>query len=54
MGAARRRVKQTSTLEQRLVAEAKLLREKAAKTPPGLKRERLLRRARQHETLSRI
>lgn len=50
----RRRFKQTSTLEQRLAIEAKQLREGAAKLPPGVERERLLRRARQDETASHM
>jgi hypothetical protein len=44
------RFKNISTLEERLVAEAKALREQAAKLPPSLERDSLLRRARQNET----
>lgn len=46
----RRRIKQTTPLEERLAREAKHLRENAARQPPGIKRENLLRKARQCET----
>lgn len=46
----RRRFKQTTTLEARLALEAKQLREEAARLPPGVERDRLLKRARQDET----
>ena len=46
----RRRLKQTDSLEQRLAAEAKRLREEAKLLPPGAVREATLRRARQAET----
>jgi len=45
----RRRVKQTSPLDQRLADQAQRLRKEAKGTPPGVERERLLRRARQAE-----
>jgi hypothetical protein len=45
----RRRFKQTKTLEQRLSLEAVKLRKEAKGTPPGIERERLIRRARQAE-----
>jgi hypothetical protein len=45
----RRRVKQTLSLEERLTAEAKRLREQARLLEPGSKREELLRKARQCE-----
>jgi predicted trehalose synthase len=48
----RRRFKQTSSLEERLVEEAARLRKEAQGTPPGIERERLLRRAREAETAS--
>jgi hypothetical protein len=51
---SRRRFTQTSTLEQRLLAEAERLRKQARGTPPGVERERLLRRARQAETASHV
>jgi hypothetical protein len=50
----RRRFKQTDTLEQRLTAEAKRLREEANLLPPGLQRDIILRRARQCETGSHM
>lgn len=46
----RRRFKQRDILEDRLGAEAIRLREEAKKLPRGVKREDLLRRARQAET----
>jgi hypothetical protein len=50
----RRRIRQTHSLEVRLAAEAIRLRAEAKGTPPGVERERLLRRARQAETGSHI
>ena len=50
----RRRVKQTESLEIRLSVEAARLREEAKKLPQGIKREELLRKARQAETASHI
>lgn len=50
----RRRFKQTTTLEARLALEAKQLREEAARLPPGVERDRLLKRARQDETASHM
>jgi len=49
-----RRFNQTETLEQRLSNEAVRLRKEAQGTPPGIQRERLIRRARQAETASRM
>ncbi|MCP4615363.1 MAG: hypothetical protein GY844_02890 [Bradyrhizobium sp.] len=46
----RRRFKQTQSLEDRLSAEAKRLREEAKSLPSGTAREALLRKARQTET----
>ena len=46
----RRRVKQTMSLEERLAEEARHLREKAQSLPPGIERERMIRKARQAET----
>lgn len=46
----RRRVKQTQTLEERLAAQAKRLREEARLLSAGPLREEMLRRARQAET----
>jgi hypothetical protein len=50
----RRRFTQTSTLDGRLAEEAKRLRKQAQGTPPGIERERLVRRARQAETATRM
>ncbi len=50
----RRRFKQTNPLGQRLAEQAKRLREEARGTPPGIDRDRLIRRARQAETAARI
>ena len=46
----RRRFKQTDALEVRLANEAMRLKEAAQTTPPGIERERLLRKARQADT----
>ncbi len=46
----RSRFKNHTTLEDRLAAEAKALRDEAAKLPPGFKRDNLLRKARQDDT----
>jgi hypothetical protein len=40
----------TTTLEERLAQEAERLRQEAKGTPPGIERERMIRRARQAET----
>ena len=45
---------QVTTLEERLVADARQLREKAKTLPPGIERESLLRKARLDETAIRI
>jgi predicted trehalose synthase len=50
----RRRFTQTTTLEERLTEETKRLRKQAQGTPPGIERERLIRRARQAETASHL
>jgi hypothetical protein len=50
----RRRFTQTTSLEGRLADEAKRLRKQAQGTPPGIERERLVRRARQAETATRM
>ena len=49
-----RRFTQTISLEESLPEEAKRLRKQAQGTPPGIERERLVRRARQLETASRM
>ncbi len=50
----RRRFKQIDTLEERLAVEALRLRKEAQGTPPGVERERLIRKARQAEVGSHI
>ena len=50
----RRHFRQTEPLEKRLTDEAVRLRKEARGTPPGIERERLMRRARQAETGSQI
>ncbi|WP_036017765.1 hypothetical protein [Bradyrhizobium sp. WSM1743] len=49
MAKRRRRFKQTQSLEERLAAEAERLRASAKAAPPGVRREELLRKARQFE-----
>lgn len=50
----RRRFKQTTTLDHRLEEQAKRLREEARGTPPGIERDRLIRRARQAEVAAHM
>ena len=50
----RRRVKHTTTFEQRLIDQAKLLREEAKLLPPGPLRDETLRRARQAEAATQM
>lgn len=50
----RRRFKQTSSLEERLTEQVQRLREEAKSLPPGLERERIIRKARQAETGAHI
>jgi hypothetical protein len=50
----RRHFKQTAPLELRLEEQAKRLRQEAKGTPPGVEREKLIRRARQAETASHM
>ncbi|BAR53448.1 hypothetical protein ACVIWV_001992 [Bradyrhizobium diazoefficiens] len=50
----RRRLKQTSSLEERLAEQAHRLREEAKSLPPGFERERAIRKARQAETGAHI
>jgi hypothetical protein len=50
----RRRFKQPQTLEERLLDEAKSLRDEAKLLPPGATREQVLRKARQCETGSHL
>ncbi|MBR0990277.1 hypothetical protein JQ580_06055 [Bradyrhizobium japonicum] len=54
MSEKRRRVKQTISLEARLVDEARRLREEAERLPPGHARDETLRKARQAETGSHM
>jgi hypothetical protein len=50
----RRRVKQTTTLEDRLAAEAQRQRAKAATMPPGPDRDDILQRAQEIETTAQL
>jgi len=50
----RRFTQPTTQLEDRLAQEAKRLRKEAQGTPPGVERDRLIRRARQAETGSHM
>lgn len=50
----RRRVKQNDPLEQRLADQARRLRKEAQGTPPGIERDRLIRKARQAETAAQM
>ncbi|KJC35996.1 hypothetical protein UP09_33135 [Bradyrhizobium sp. LTSP885] len=50
----RRRIKQTVSLEDRLAQEAARLKQAARGTPPGIERERMIRRARQAETAAQM
>jgi hypothetical protein len=50
----RRRFKQSAPLELRLADQAERLRKEARGTPPGIEREKLLRRARQAETAAHM
>ena len=50
----RRRFKQDHPLEERLIEEAKCLREEAKALPPGRQPQEKLRKARQDETAAHI
>jgi hypothetical protein len=50
----RRRFKQLDPLDKRLSEEAGRLRKEARGTPPGVERDRLIRRARLAETTSHM
>ena len=50
----RRRFKQTTPVDQRLEEQSKRLPEEAQGTPPGVEREKLIRKARQTETAAYI
>nr|WP_084809357.1 hypothetical protein [Bradyrhizobium sp. NAS80.1] len=51
---SRQRIQQATTLEERLTEEARRFRREARGTPPGIERERLIRKARQAETASHL
>ena len=50
----RRRFKQVTSLKDRLIQEAENLRRQAQESPPGIRRDELLRKARQAETAARV
>lgn len=50
----RRRIKHSTSLEERLTNKARQLRDQAKTLPPGAEREELLRKARQTETASHM
>lgn len=50
----RRRFKQTTSLDHRLEEQAKRLRQEACGIPPGIERDRLIRRARQVEVAAHM
>nr|WP_249129715.1 hypothetical protein [Bradyrhizobium japonicum] len=50
----RRRIKQITSLEERLTEQALRLRDEARSLPPGIERERAIRKARQAETGAHI
>ena len=50
----RRHFTQTAPLEQSMAEQANRLRKEARGTPPGVRRDDLMRRARQIETASHI
>jgi hypothetical protein len=50
----RRRLKNRSSLGERLAQEIQRLRERAKALPPGIERDELIRKARQTETASRM
>ena len=54
MTITRRRFKQSQSLEERLITEARRLREGAKLLPPGALRESILKRARQAEAAAHI
>jgi hypothetical protein len=51
---SRRRFKQSLSLGDRLAEEAARLREQAARLPPGIERDELLRRAQQTDTAAHV
>lgn len=50
----RNRVKQTQPLKERLVEEAKRLRDEAKAMPPGVEREVLIRKARHADAAAKM
>jgi hypothetical protein len=50
----RRRFKQITSLKERLIQEAESLRRLAQQMPPGVRRDELLRKARQAETAAKV
>jgi hypothetical protein len=50
----RKRIRHTTTFEERLTMQAERLKEQAQTLPPGKDREMLLKRVQQTETASRI
>lgn len=50
----RRRFQQQTTLEDRIAAWTKSIREQAVKLPPGPDRDALIKKARQAETSARL
>nr|WP_249162404.1 hypothetical protein [Bradyrhizobium ottawaense] len=50
----RRRLKQTTSFEERLAEHGRVLRQKAKSLPPGIEREHTIRQARQAETGAQI
>jgi hypothetical protein len=54
MSKIRKRIKHIASFEERLAGEAERLRGQAKQFQPGLRRDELLRKARQAETASHI
>jgi hypothetical protein len=50
----RRRFKQVTSLKDRLILEAENLRRQANEMPPGVRRDELLRKARQAEIAAHV
>ncbi|WFU57749.1 hypothetical protein QA639_09690 [Bradyrhizobium pachyrhizi] len=50
----RRRVRQITSLEERLTEEAKSLRQEAKTLPPGIEKEMLLKKARQNDAAAQM
>ncbi|WOH83292.1 hypothetical protein RX327_09215 [Bradyrhizobium sp. BEA-2-5] len=54
MKKGRRRVRQITSLEERLTEEAKSLRQEAKTLPPGIEKEMLLKKARQNDAAAQM